>query len=216
MIMQHIVLASTSPRRKELLATAGYQFEVIAPSPAAECGLCSQEMPPEFAARMAYQKAKDVVLRLRSNPAERDLDNTIIIGCDTIAECTGQILGKPQDASHARTILKLLSGREHHVYSGLCVWHVKEPHPQLQVECTKLFMEPFSETQLDEYLASGLWEGKAGAFGYQDRPGWLRILQGSESNVVGLPMELLSAMIKVACQPSHPAHPPALPSGDLP
>lgn len=196
--MKHIVLASTSPRRKELLAAAGYRFEVMAPSPSAECGLCSQEMPPEFAARMAYQKAKDVVLRLKSDPARTEKGNTVVIGCDTIAECAGQILGKPQDVDHARTILRLLSGREHHVYSGLCVWPLSDSHPQLKVECTKLFMETLGEGQLDEYLASGLWEGKAGAFGYQDRPGWLRILQGSESNVVGLPMELLSAMMEAA------------------
>jgi septum formation protein len=196
--MKHIVLASTSPRRRELLEAAGYQFEVIAPSTTAECGVCSQEMPPEFAGRMAYQKAKDVVLRLQGDSERNNLTETVVIGCDTIAECAGQILGKPQDVDHARTILRLLRGREHHVYSGLCLWPLFEEHPQLQVDRTTLYMEPLSDLQLEEYLASGLWEGKAGAFGYQDRAGWLRILEGSESNVVGLPLEMLSAMMRGA------------------
>ena len=92
-------------------------------------------------------------------------------------------------------MLALLSGREHRVYSGLCVWPLASGQREVRVARTTLRMDPLSEGEIDEYLASDLWEGKAGAFGYQDRVGWLRIVEGSESNVVGLPLELLGEML---------------------
>jgi septum formation protein len=181
-----LILASGSPRRRELLTEAGYQFEVVPPSDGAECGLCSGESPPEFVARLGYQKAKDVAPRIGSG---------VIVACDTVAECAGQILGKPADDRHARQMLELLSGREHRVYSGLCVWQLPEGEPIVRVARTTLVMDRLSLAELDDYLASGKWEGKAGAFGYQDRLGWVHVIEGSESNVVGLPMELLGEML---------------------
>ena len=85
------------------------------------------------------------------------------------------------------------------VYSGLCIWPMADSgpleSPQTQVAVTQLRMDQISDQQLDEYLESGLWKGKAGAFGYQDRSGWLHIVEGSESNVIGLPLELLDQML---------------------
>ena len=181
-----IILASGSPRRRELLAEAGYAFRVLTPRAEAECGVCSGESPPELVARLAFQKAADVRSRV-----ERGL----IVGCDTVAECAGHILGKPSDEEHAREFLRLLSGREHRVYSGLCLWQAPEDQPRVEVDQTVLKMRVLSPAEIDDYLASGLWEGKAGAFGLQDRLGWLEIVTGSESNVVGLPMELLARML---------------------
>jgi septum formation protein len=168
-----IILASGSPRRRELLAEAGYTFRVVIPSAEAECGVCSGESPPELVARLAYQKAADV--RARG-------EQGVIVACDTVAECAGHIL-------------ELLGGREHRVYSGLCVWPAPAGEPRVEVDRTVLRMRRLSPVEIDEYLASGLWEGKAGAFGYQDRMGWLEIIEGSESNVVGLPMERLVRML---------------------
>jgi septum formation protein len=182
-----LILASQSPRRRELLAEAGYPFQVIPPSDSAECGLCSGESPPELVARLAYQKAKDVAQRVGTG---------IVVGCDTVAECRGQILGKPVDRDHARQMLELLRGRDHAVYSGLCVWHRPGDRVRVEVELTRLRMDPISDAQIEEYLDSQQWEGKAGAFGYQDRLGWVHIVEGSESNVVGLPMERLAKMLK--------------------
>ena len=199
-----LILASSSPQRRALLQQAGYEFRTIPPRLEAECGVCSQETPPEYVARLALQKAADVAHRFETSPGTGSAaisghtaaGRPLIIGCDTVAECMGQILGKPADQQHAREMLRLLSGREHHVYSGLCVWRwPAEPH--VSVAVTKLKMEELSDAQLDEYLASGLWEGKAGAFGYQDRVGWLTIVEGSESNVIGLPLELLADMLAV-------------------
>ena len=182
-----LILASGSPRRRELLSEAGYQFEVIPPADAAECGVCSGESPPEMVARLAMQKCEDVARRL---------DQAIVIGCDTVAECTGRILGKPHDLDHAREMLHAMRGREHRVYSGLCVWQRPTDAFEVAVEVTHLAMDAISDEAIEEYLATDLWEGKAGAFGLQDRQGWIQILRGSESNVVGLPMELLESMLQ--------------------
>jgi septum formation protein len=192
-----LYLASQSPRRRELLDEAGYAFKVIAPREWAECGVCSNETPPELVARLAYQKAHDV--------AERIDDSGVVIGCDTVVECVGQILGKPRNYEHARQMLHLLRGREHHVYSGLCLWCRPGDETHVAVDVTRLRMEQLPDDDIENYLKSGAWEGKAGAFGLQDRLGWIQIIEGSESNVVGLPLELLARMwnsLPEGCRPS--------------
>lgn len=185
-VSRRLILASRSPRRRSLLAEAGYTFEVVAPSDEAEDDLPDMGDPIEIVTRLARQKAANVAGRI---------DAGIVIGCDTVAACEGAILGKPRDAAHAREILTKLSGREHEVYSGLCLWQVPGDRTRVQTARTRLQMHPLSAEQIEEYLASGLWQGKAGAFGYQDRLGWLEIVEGSESNVVGLPLELLGEML---------------------
>lgn len=187
LLRPQLILASRSPRRRQLLAEAGYPFEVIAPGESAECGVCSGESPAELVARLAYQKAADVAARVSSG---------LVVGCDTVVECRGQVLGKPEDEQHARTILELLRGRQHQVLSGLCVWNKPTRQPLVRVAITRLRMDPLGDTEIDEYLASGQWEGKAGAFGFQDRTGWVHVIDGSETNVVGLPMELLAEMLE--------------------
>lgn len=181
-----LILASSSPRRRQLLAEGGYLFEVIPPHESAECGVCSRETPPELVARLAWQKAGDVA---------HAIDCGIVIGCDTVAECCGQILGKPKNREHAEQMLQLLRGREHHVYSGLCLWPRPGEEPHVQVDVTRLVMDPISDADLATYLDTDAWEGKAGAFGYQDGLDWVHVVEGSESNVVGLPMELLADML---------------------
>ncbi|MAP74040.1 MAG: septum formation protein Maf [Planctomycetaceae bacterium] len=181
-----LILASTSPRRNHLLTEFGYQFETDPPSDGAECGICSGETPPELVVRLARQKAVDVAVRY---------DFAIILGCDTVAECYGQVLGKPRDREDARRMLKLLRGKEHRVHSGVCLWVRPEDQVLLQVDTTTLFMDEVSDQQLENYLDTNKWEGKAGAFGYQDGWDWLHVTKGSETNVVGLPMELLKDML---------------------
>jgi len=95
-------------------------------------------------------------------------------------------------------MLETLSGREHRVLSGICLWNYPDGKPDTRVAVTRLRMDKLSQQQLDDYLESYQWEGKAGAFGYQDRLGWVHVIEGSESNVVGLPMELLAEMMAVA------------------
>jgi nucleoside triphosphate pyrophosphatase len=182
-----LILASRSPRRRELLEEAGYRFEVCPPAEDVECGQCGPETPSEMVARLAYQKAVDVARRVGEG---------VILACDTVVECNGQVLGKAADERHARQILQTLSGQEHRVFSGLCLWKMPGGKPRTRVAITTLRMDTLSHKQLDEYIAGGQWEGKAGAFGYQDRLGWVHIVEGSESNVVGLPLELLAEMLQ--------------------
>ncbi|MBM4003976.1 MAG: septum formation protein Maf [Planctomycetes bacterium] len=182
-----LILASQSPRRRQLMLEAGYTFEVIAPDPSAECGVCSRETPPELVARLALQKAANVAPSIATG---------IVIGCDTVAECAGQILGKPENREHAQSMLQRLSGRVHHVYSGICLWRRPDNRQRLDVAVSRLRMDGLSESQLQEYLDSNAWEGKAGAFGFQDGLEWVKLLEGSPSNVVGLPMELLARMLR--------------------
>ena len=182
-----LILASRSPRRRELLAEAGYRFEVRPPAEEAECGVADNETPARLVARLAYQKAADVAGRVSSG---------LILGCDTVAECDGQILGKPSCEDHARQMLQTLRGREHRVLSGLCLWKKPGGHPVVRVDVTTLRMDLLTDGQIDEYLTSGAWKGKAGAFGYQDQLGWVHVIQGSESNVVGLPLGLLAEMLR--------------------
>jgi septum formation protein len=181
-----IILASRSPRRLELLLAAGYTVEVVYPNQTAEDGALPGETTSQLVARLAYQKAADVAARVQQG---------LILGCDTVAECNGQILGKPDDEHHARQILRKLRGQRHRVLSGLCLWKKPDRDPLIRVDETQLEMDNLSDQQIEDYIASGQWVGKAGAFGYQDQLGWVRVLEGSESNVVGLPMELLETMI---------------------
>ena len=167
---------------------AGYDFTVVAPSESAEAdsATLSDKSPQALVAKLSAQKARDV--------AER-VDRGIVIGCDTVAECRGQILGKPLDREHARQMLQLLRGQEHRVYSGLCMWRRPGDEYRVEIDVTRLVMDPISDADLEAYLATDQWQGKAGAFGYQDGLDWVHIVEGSESNVVGLPMELLQRMV---------------------
>jgi septum formation protein len=186
MLRNRIILASSSPRRRQLLAEAGYDFDVIVPSESAEGPADSDESPPDLVARLAAQKCANVALRVTAG---------VVIGCDTVAECQGQILGKPRDLDDARQMLRLLRGREHHVHSGMCLWRRPDNEKRQGMAVTTLVMDAISDQQLEDYLATGQWQGKAGAFGYQDGLDWVHITAGSESNVVGLPMELLVTLL---------------------
>ena len=183
---RELILASSSPRRRELLERFGYRFRVLEPDSHAECGICSRETPPEVVARLAYQKAANVIDKI---------DSGLVLACDTVAECVAIILGKPEDREHARQMLTRLRGRSHSVYSGICLWDKTSAHRLVRVDVSHLWMEPISDQQLDAYLDSEQWVGKAGAFGFQDGPNWIRLDRGSASNVVGLPMELLGEML---------------------
>ncbi len=182
-----LILASQSPRRRQLMEEAGYSFEVIAADDAAEDGLCSGESPRQMVARYGKQKAENVAARISEG---------IVIGCDTVAEIDGAFLGKPRDVDHAEQMLMRLRGRDHFVHSGLCVLRKPNGPTFVEVATTRLTMKDLSDQEIDEYLETGLWVGKAGGFGLQDRTGWLQVQEGSESNVVGLPMELLKRLLQ--------------------
>lgn len=191
-----LILASGSPQRSRLLAEAGYTFDVAPPREHVECGICSSGGPAALVTELAMSKALDVAAQLKDGAAGGD-DAVVILACDTVAECGGEVLGKPLDEAHARRMLELLRGSVHRVYSGVCTWRPFDAaaSPDVRLAISELTMDAIADDELDDYLASGMWRGKAGAFGYQDRPGWLRLTRGSESNVIGLPMELAIEML---------------------
>lgn len=184
---RHLILASSSPRRRELMHRYGYHYSVIEPDPNAECGICTRETPPEMVARLAYQKGADVIHKI---------DTGIVVACDTVAECLGMVLGKPAHREHAREMLMRLSGREHRVYSGLCIWDKLSSARCVRVDVSVLRLKKLTSDELETYLDGEQWVGKAGALGFQDGPRWLELLSGSATNVVGLPMELLASVLK--------------------
>jgi septum formation protein len=196
MPLSRFILGSASPQRQRLLREAGYAFDIVAPQETAECGICSEGGPAALVIELAASKALDVAAQLEARGEPR-AERRLILTCDTVAECNGEILGKPRDEDHARSMLELLRGSIHRVYSGVCVWppETEAAEADVRLATSELRMDPIADSQLEDYLDSGLWRGKAGAFGFQDRPGWLHLTSGSESNVIGLPMELVAEML---------------------
>jgi len=187
------ILASASPNRYRLLTEWGFSFETLPPEEHAEDDRRTNELPEEYVRRLSLQKAKNV--------AEK-IEQGIVIGGDTIVLCGENILEKPIDRDDARKMLRQLRGQIHSVLSGLCLLK-KEFSGQittlLETDVTRLVMQPISDDDLESYLDTEKWRGKSGSFGYQDCNGWITILEGSESNVVGLPMELFQTMYRRLC-----------------
>ena len=184
MTMQWI-LASASPRRRELLKEFLSDFEII---PAkgeekTEAGLS----PKELVAELAKQKAAEVA-------ALPEAQGKAVIGSDTVVAFRGEVLGKPKDAADAKRMLSALSGKKHRVYTGVCIF-TPDRQKVLGVDCTKVKFQRLSEKQIEEYIASGSPMDKAGAYGIQDG-GIVKAIQGSYSNVVGFPCELFAKLIK--------------------
>lgn len=183
------MLASRSPRRLELARAAGWTVRVAVPPEEAESDAVprgARESLAEFVRRLARAKAEAVV--------SRGVSGTIV-ACDTLGEIDGVPLGKPVDRDAARRMLELLSGRVHRVVTGVCLWDHPVGAPVSADAESILEMGPLAPVILEGYLDSGLWRGKAGACGYQD--GWLplRLVSGSPSNVVGLPLELVGELL---------------------
>ena len=184
-LLNSLTLVSNSPQRAKLLREAGYRFQVVPPRLNEPQDISANRSAAQHAQALAYYKARSVA---------DELPDRLLLGADTIVAVGDEILGKPADIDHARQILTTLSGRAHRVFSGLCVWPPEGP-PVVRVAVTVLTMQRLSDEELDTYLEGHAWEGKAGAFGYQDGLDWVRIDQGSESNVIGLPLELLAEML---------------------
>ncbi len=201
--MSQLILASSSPRRRRLLTDAGFEFQVQTPSDSAEPdrieGTALAELSPkDLVAELARRKGEDVRGRVAS-------PDTIVLAADTVAECRGAILGKPRDVDDARAMLETMSGQEHRVLTGFYLDTGNGDRPHVEVAVTTLKMAPLGDRWLEPYLLSGKWQGKAGAFGYQDGLSFVSILRGSESNVVGLPMERLTELLaERGCLPSRP------------
>jgi septum formation protein len=181
-----IVLASASPRRSELLRSAGIPF-TVQPADINEAPLTG-ESPRECAERLAREKALAIFQR-------RPQD--YVLGADTIVVVDGAILGKPRDADDAMRMLRLLAGRSHEVITGVCVVSPGTGESKTASEATLVSMFELSDREIREYVATGEPMDKAGAYAIQGMASrWIPRIEGDYSNVVGLPVALVYGMLR--------------------
>lgn len=175
------ILASASPRRRELLEQVGAEFEVI---PAQGEERLTSNRPQDAVLELSAQKAREVADRLQEEDA-------LVLGADTVVAFGGSILGKPRDEADAARMLSLLSGNTHSVYTGVTVIVLQagERKEYSFYEETKVTMYPMTEQQISSYIRTGEPMDKAGAYGIQGKGAlFVEKIQGDYNNVVGLPV----------------------------
>ena len=185
--MDAIILASSSPRRRELLSQAGIPF-MVKPGEVDEEKVELSGTPEQKAEHLAYIKAMDVA---------KNVDKGLVLGADTIVVCDGEIFGKPVDEKDARRMLESLSGREHFVITGIALVDATSGVVKKGHETTKVKFSSLTVDEIQAYIQTGEPFGKAGAYAVQGR-GALLVdgLNGCYSNVVGLPLKKLDNMLK--------------------
>jgi nucleoside triphosphate pyrophosphatase len=180
-----LILASGSPRRRQLLAQAGVEFEII------ESGIDERreeaESGPDFARRMAGEKALAVAARR---------PGALVLGADTVVEIDGQILGKPRDADEARTMLRMLSGRVHRVLTGFALTRGGRILEQATI-VSEVKFRVLSGAEIEQYVATSEPYDKAGGYAIQGDAGeFIAAVDGSTANVMGLPIDDVLAALR--------------------
>jgi septum formation protein len=182
-----LILASSSPRRRELLRSNGYHFRPVEPPHDEPITGSSRVDPCQFAEANAYFKARSV--------ADAGTEG-LVLGADTVVAYRGRLFGKPTDEHDARYILSELAGTTHRVITGVALIDTHSSRRLIRHDSTAVTMRPMPPDVLEAYLASGAWQSKAGAYGIQDQDdAFIERIEGSFSNVMGLPLELLSRML---------------------
>ena len=182
---KRLILASNSPRRIVLLKSLGYHFDIV-PHDIEEC-ILGDVLPIELVQNLAFLKATDVARRV---------SNAIIISADTVIVHKKSILGKPKDVCDAKRILSMLSDSEHDVISGVCVMEMPSRKKMLRIERTHIRMKNIKDEEIDRYILTGEPMDKAGAYAIQGEGSkYIEKIDGSYSNAVGLPLELLQEML---------------------
>jgi septum formation protein len=198
-----LVLASASPRRRELLAQAGYSFEVH-PAHIPEDPLPNED-PIAYVTRLAREKAQAVYNEITGVPgpshlgtwelSNLDRQSLTVLAADTTVTLDNQILGKPSDPADAARILRLLSGRTHSVITGVAI--VTATYFLIASETTAVTFRALTDEEIDAYVATGEPMDKAGAYAIQGRAArWIPRIEGDYFNVVGLPIALVSALLE--------------------
>jgi septum formation protein len=179
-----LVLASASPRRQELLRNAGIPF-AVQPADIAE-----NPRPGEAAKECAERLAREKALAIA-----RQRPHDCVLGADTVVVVDGQLLGKPSNAADAARMLRLLSGRQHQVITGVCL--VVGGRPVVASETTLVTVSEITDKEIADYVASGEPMDKAGAYAIQGIASrWIPRIEGDYSNVVGLPVALVWRMLR--------------------
>lgn len=174
--MKKIILASSSPRRKELLTTAGIEFEIHVKE---VDETVPEGTPPEEAAKMTAAKKAAAVAE--------DFTDCVVIGADTIVVANGKILGKPKDKADAQSMLRMLSGDEHEVITGVCI--IKNGKSETFAKISKVKFYDLTDEEISAYVATGEPMDKAGSYGIQGLGCRLvESIEGDYFNIVGLPV----------------------------
>lgn len=191
--MNKIILASASPRRKELLRQIGIRYKVM-PSTVEE--KITKTLPEEVVQELSYQKAVDVCSRLQ----EQGEDDFTVIGADTVVAFMNQIMGKPKDTEDACEMLNGLQGNVHQVYTGVTICFKQKGMPSMFhtfYERTDVSMYPMTPEEIEAYVATGEPMDKAGAYGIQGKcAAYIQSICGDYNNVVGLPIGRLYQELK--------------------
>lgn len=181
-----LILASASPRRSELLAGIGIIPDAIDPADIDETPH-RHERPRHYVERMARQKAETVLSRYSKNS---EAGKVLILSADTVVAAGRRILGKPQDADEAAAFLTLLAGRRHRVLTGVAVAAAGSGKIRLKVVESQVRFSRLSSKDIQAYLASGEWQGKAGGYAIQGLAArFIAWMEGSYSGIVGLPLQ---------------------------
>jgi septum formation protein len=179
-----LILASGSPARRDLLTRAGYSF-TVQPSHIDEPTGAGVTDARAFVQNVAWLKA-----------AAAKVSDGLILAADTVGWLDSAIIGKPADEGDARRILRSLSGREHELWTAVCLWRRPDDLQVAWQEVSRVAFKQLTEKELDEYLATRLWQGCSGAYAIQESGDpYVRVKQGSVSNVIGLPMESLEKVL---------------------
>lgn len=182
MQQSRLVLASGSPRRKELLASLGLSFEIKVSD--VDETIAEQADPVEVVQELAYRKAKAVA---------NTLSDAVVLGSDTIVVHDGVILGKPEDEADAKRMLRMLSGNTHMVYTGLAFVEAGGGREVRDVRGTQVVMKDLTDEMIDRYVATGEANDKAGSYGIQGLAAqFVTELHGDYFSVVGLPVSLVA------------------------
>jgi septum formation protein len=198
-----LILASSSPRRRQLLEQIGLSFTVE--SADVDEQLQPNEAPAKYVQRLALEKAQAVWERHRSD--EDSSDPVIVLGADTAVVLDGEVLGKPIDQADARRMLELLAGRTHQVLTGIAA--VSRSGMVSDVEITQVFFDLIDDQELVHYLMSGEPLDKAGAYGIQGYAArWIPRIEGCYFNVMGLPLSRTIALLARAQEGTNEAVPP--------
>lgn len=196
-LQSSIILASSSPRRRQLLAQAGYKFTSVRPNineprttvVRGESAFLTDAISPcEYAKRLALAKAKNI--------AERHPD-CLVIGADTIVDFNGQIIGKPRNAKEAEQITKKLFSRPHKVITAVAIVRLNDGIEVVESDSTTVYPKKLTNEQIAKHIKSGSWRDKAGAYAIREKDDeFIERIEGSLTNVMGLPMELLKRLLK--------------------
>jgi septum formation protein len=182
-----LILASASPRRRQLMSDAGYEFTIVLPEVDESAFETNDIDPIEYAERLALAKAKSVA---QKHP------NSFVIGADTIVDFQGRIIGKAADAEVAEQITRKLFGAPHKVITGVAIVRLSDGTKLVRSDSTTVYPKKMTPEQVADHIKGGSWRDKAGAYAIQETGDeFVGKIEGSLTNVMGLPMELLESLL---------------------